>query len=280
MADLDTFALLLNVDGHHFVAHGNEIDLLAIAAPTGPVSAIGGSLPHTISCREGNDKNLRSAVCQHREGNKPAVGRELSARLSAGVRDGQQAWFFLGIERDDAEFGISGRQIGAFGKQITAIGRPVRGAIGRGEFLKGERFACARRGTSNDAEHAIGHTKRDGKARTVGRPRGFTGDETVKCETGLLGSGRIKEPHVVGRVATGDQKALAIFGNPGAEINAWIIDKAEMFTGAIDPFEAGLCHSGTSLENQGVGALGSRKGGVPDAEVQYHVVNDRVWRAG
>jgi len=135
MADLDAVALLVNIDGHHFVAHGNEIELLAIAAPTGPMSAICGSLPHAISGREWNDKNLRSPVRQHGEGNKPAVRRELSARLSAGVRDGQHARFFLGIERNNADFGISARQIDAFRKQITAIGRPVRGAIGRGEFL-------------------------------------------------------------------------------------------------------------------------------------------------
>jgi hypothetical protein len=152
VADLDTVSLLVNVDGHHFVTHGNEIQLLAITGPTGPASAIGGSLPQTISGREGNDKNLRSPVRQHSEGNEPAVGRELSARLSAGVRAGQQAPFFLGIQRNNADFGISARQIGAFGKQITAIRRPVRGAIGRGEFLKGNRFPCTRRGTSNDAE--------------------------------------------------------------------------------------------------------------------------------
>src|SRR5258708_44697 len=109
MADLDTVALFVDVDGHHFVAHGNEIELLAIAAPTGPASAIRGSLPHTISRREGNDKILRSPVRQHGEGNKPAVGRELSARLSAGVRDGQEARFFPGIERNNADFGISAR---------------------------------------------------------------------------------------------------------------------------------------------------------------------------
>jgi hypothetical protein len=53
----------------------------------------------------------------------------------------------------------------------------------------------------------------------------------------------------VGRVATGDQKALAVFGKPGAEKNPLITDKAEMFAAAIDPFEAGLGRGSAGLEN-------------------------------
>ena len=43
---------------------------------------------------------------------------------------------------------------------------------------------------------------------------------------------------VVGRVAAGYQKTLAVFGKPRAEINALIADKAEMLAAAIDPLEA------------------------------------------
>ena len=67
---------------------------------------------------------------------------------------------------------------------------------------------------------------------------------------------------------------------PRAEKNPLITDIAQMFAASIDPFEAGLGGGRTSLKDQRVRDLGSGKSGVPDAEVQYHVIDDRVGRAG
>jgi hypothetical protein len=85
MADFEAVTFFVDLDRIHRVAHIDIIELLAIAAPTGPVSSIGGNLPHPVATRNGNDKNFGPGRKENSEGDEFAVGR----KLSAGTRTGR-----------------------------------------------------------------------------------------------------------------------------------------------------------------------------------------------
>lgn len=85
MADFEAFTFLANLDRIHGVAHVDVIELLAITAPTGPVSSIGRNLPHAVATSKRNDKDFGPGRKKNSDGDEFAVGRKLSAGIRAGT---------------------------------------------------------------------------------------------------------------------------------------------------------------------------------------------------
>jgi hypothetical protein len=276
MADFEALPFFADLDGIHGVVHVDVIELHAIAAPTGPVSSIGGNLPHAVAAGKRNDKNLGPGREKNRHGDESAVGRELSAgiRTGAGRRRNDGPGRLARQDGNGGDFVRSGSVV--LGEKEAAVGRPVGDRIVIGFLLKGDRGAGTGSGASDDVKGAVGQTEDGGEAGIVGRPSGFTVDGVVEGETGFVSAGRIEPPDIVSRVAIGDEETLAVSGEARAVVNAFVADVAEVRAGTINPLEARESHGRAGLVDEIVGGGRSGDGQVPDTQVDDNVVEERA----
>src|SRR5580693_6983380 len=239
MADFEAFTFFVDLDGVHRVAHIDVIELLAIAAPTGPVSSIGGNLPHAVATGKGNDKNLGPGRKKNSEGDEFAVRRELSAgtRTRAAQRGNDGVRRIARLHGKGGDFVRSGS--GVLGEKEATVGRPVGDRVVIRLLLKGNGLPGTGGGTSDDVKRAVGQTEDGGEAGIVGRPSGFGGDRAVKGEPGFVNAGRIEKPDIVRRIAIGNQETLAVSREARTIVNAFVAEVAEVRAGTIDPLEAG-----------------------------------------
>jgi hypothetical protein len=125
------------------------------------------------------------------------------------------------------------------GEKEATVGRPVGDRVVICLLLEGDGFPGTGGGASDDVKRAVGQAEDGGEAGIVGRPSGFGRDRAFKGETGLVNAGRIEKPDIVRRIAIGNEKALAAFGEARAVVNAFVAEVAEVRAGTIDPLEAG-----------------------------------------
>src|SRR5208283_519464 len=179
-------------DGLHRVAHIDVIELLAIAAPTGPVSTIGRDLPHAVAAGKRNDKNLGSGRKKNSDGGEFAVGRELSAgiRTRAVRRRNNGAGRLARLDGNGGDFVGTGSVV--LGEKEAAVRRPIGDRIVICFLLKGDGWPGTGGRASDDVKGAVGQTEDGGEAGIVGRPSGFTVDGVVKSETGFVTASRIE----------------------------------------------------------------------------------------
>jgi len=230
MADFEAVSFFVDLDGIHRVANIDVIELLAIAAPTGPVSSIGGNLPHAVAAGKRNDKNFGPGRKKNSEGDEFAVGRELSAGIRTGGarrRNDGTGWIAR-LHGKTGDFVLSGS--GVLGEKEAAVGRPVGNCVVIRLLLKSDGLPRTGGGASDDVKRAVSRAEDGGEAGAIGRPSGFAGDRAVKGETGFVNAGRIDKPDIVRRIAIGNEETLAVFGEAWAVVNAFVAEVAKVRT--------------------------------------------------
>jgi len=127
MSDFYASRFFRDGDNAEFIAKIDEIEFLAIAAPAGPASALGGDLPHAVAGGKWNDKDLRAGRGGHGESYKLAIGGKLSTRLQAGNGSGGQErpGRFARSERVQPDLAAAVEE--ALGENVAAVGGPVGG---------------------------------------------------------------------------------------------------------------------------------------------------------
>lgn len=65
VTDLDAVTIFVDVHDNHFITHGDEVKLLAIAGPAGPLASSSRDLPQAVATGCGKNKNLGAGVEHH-----------------------------------------------------------------------------------------------------------------------------------------------------------------------------------------------------------------------
>src|SRR5215469_312300 len=153
VTDLNAVTILVDVHDGHFITHGDEVKLLAVAGPPGPLPATGRDLPHAVATGCWKDKNLRAGMEHHGDGDESAGGRELTtgARACGVGRSKKAARLFTGVEGNHVEIAV-----GTFGEEVAAIGRPVRHGEIVMDLLDVDGVTGTARGANDDARDTVG----------------------------------------------------------------------------------------------------------------------------